>query len=66
MTRKHDDPEYLPPRPWSVYIVDGMCWGILAADGTEIVQTDCGYYPPNLKTAEFICECVNAVSEVPG
>jgi hypothetical protein len=62
----------IPPRPWHVKIYvnspttvieDIECWGIYAADGTRVVETDSGYYPPDIETAEFICKCVNALSD---
>ncbi len=58
----------VPPRPWRVNIDvnsrdpnDRECWGIVDANGNAVVETDCGYYPPDIETAEFIVNCVNAV-----
>lgn len=56
----------IPPRPWKVQIEvfgDEECWGIIAADGTCVVETDSGVYPPDIETAEFICKCVNERKE---
>lgn len=50
----------IAPRPWRVHTGDGDCWGILDANGNRVVETDSGYYPPNIATAEFIVKCVNA------
>ncbi len=52
-----------PPRPWTVRIEGEECWGIYAADGTTVVVTDSGFYPPDVETAEFICNCVNERKE---
>lgn len=49
----------VPPRPWSVYIEDGECWGIKDANGERVVETDTGVYPPNLRTALLIVKAVN-------
>lgn len=58
----------IPPRPWRVkiytsnpntVIAETDCWGIYAANGKCVVETDSGFYPPDIETAEFICKCVN-------
>lgn len=55
----------VPPRPWRVVTEkcftsdDVECWGIVDANNNPIVVTDCGHYPPNIKTAELIVELVN-------
>ena len=33
--------------------------GIIDCDDKNIIQTDCGYYPPDAETAEYIVKCVN-------
>lgn len=47
------------PLPWRIEVVDGECWGIIDADGDNVVITDSAVYPPNMATAEFIVSCVN-------
>ena len=56
---KYRDENTIHPRPWRVVVSHGECQGILDADGELVVETDSGFYPPNLATAEFICKCVN-------
>jgi len=46
------------PGPWEVlqetWHGDIEVHGIYAKDGTRIVETDCGHYPPNLPDARLI------------
>lgn len=60
-----DDPNFIPPTPWQVVMDDDdeECWGIVDANGEEVIVTDCGYYPPNRATAELIVAAVNKEAE---
>lgn len=54
------------PLPWQIderERANGNCADrpILDANGSEVVVTDCGIYPPELKTCEAIVECMNTV-----
>jgi hypothetical protein len=59
MTNCDEDEEVIPPRPWRIEVYGEDITYIVDANGDHVVVTDCGFYPPNLKTAEFICKCVN-------
>ena len=57
----------IPPRPWRTISGDdpedpSRCNGIVDADGNSVVVTDSGFYPPNMKTAEWIVRLVNRFS----
>lgn len=61
--------DIVPPRPWRVVTEkcftsdDVECWGIVDADNNPVIETDCGHYPPNIKTAELIVFLVNREKE---
>ena len=54
------------PLPWQIderERANGNCADrpILDANGSEVVVTDCGIYPPELKTCEAMVACMNTV-----
>lgn len=52
------------PTPWSIEEQDGRVLNIRDKNGQRVVETDCGFYPPNLETSKFIVACVNSISEL--
>lgn len=58
-----EEADKLFPRPWKVYMVDGDCWGIRAANGAFVVTTDGGGHPPDAFTAARIVAAVNVTVE---
>ena len=45
------------PGPWKVEVNPddvSEVWGIVSAEGKEIVETDAGFYPPSLNDARLI------------
>lgn len=50
------------PRPWRVEMKDGECWGVVAANGNRVIETDSGYYPPGGIGAAMIVFAVNRLN----
>ena len=53
------------PIPWRVLIertTDGTsyCNGVVDANGQTVIETDAGYYPPDVETAEMLVKAVNS------
>ena len=48
----HDWRDVPLPKPYSVL-------NIVDCNGTHILETDIGVYPPDAETAEYIVKCVN-------
>ncbi len=51
------------PRPWKVELEDGLCWGIVDANGRKVVETDSGFYEPDEPTAQLIVDVINALPQ---
>ncbi len=52
-------------RPWRVLVEswngsEDYCDGIVNAEGDPVVETDSGFYAPDLETAQLIVDAVNA------
>ena len=61
--QQHDE-NVVSPIPWFGEEQDGTALIIRDKNGQRVVETDSGFYPPNLATSKFIVACVNSISEL--